>query len=71
VAEKKASIRKMIKNPYAALAARLAKPKSRYMQLMVLPIKWKNIQLTYLEGCTISKVKSKNIKLFAKLKANR
>lgn len=71
VAEKKASIRKMIRNPYAALAAKIAKPKSRYMQLMVLPIKWRNIQLTYLEGCTISKVKSKNIKLFAKLKANR
>lgn len=70
-AAKKAAIRKMITNPTSMEAIRIAKPRSRYMKLMLMPIKWRNTTLTYLEGQTISKVRSKNTKMFAKLKANR
>lgn len=47
------------------------KARSGYMRLMLLPIKWKNATLTYLEGAFISYVRQKNSKLFAKLKAKR
>ena len=41
------------------------------MKIMLIPVKMKSAFLTYLEGVFISKVKSGNVKLFAKLKANR
>ena len=41
------------------------------MKMMLVPIKWRNTTLTYWEGSFISKVKKKNTKMFAKLKANR
>ena len=44
---------------------------SKYMKIMLLPIKWNNAGLTYMEGRVISKVKSGNTKTFAKLKAGR
>lgn len=69
--EKKAQIHKMINNEKAIKAVKTAKPKSKYMKIMLAPIKMKSTGLTYLEGCAISKVKSSNTKLFAKLKAGR
>ena len=41
------------------------------MKIMLMPIKWNNTGLTYLEGKVISKVKSGDTKTFAKLKAGR
>lgn len=70
-AEKKAEIKKMITSGEAVEAVKTAKPNSKYMKIMLIPIKSKNVTLTYLEGCAISKVKSGNTKLFAKLKAGR
>lgn len=69
--EKKAHISRMIKSERAKQSVKLAVPKSKYMKLMLLPIKWQNTFLTYLEGKVISFVKSGNTKVFAKLKANR
>lgn len=69
--EKKAEIKKMISAERARQAVKTAKPNSKYMKLMLLPIKWNNTTLTYWEGKLISYVKSGNTKLFAKLKAGR
>ena len=69
--EKKAQIKKMISADRARQAVKTAQPNSKYMKLMLLPIKWNNTTLTYWEGKLISYVKSGNTKLFASLKANR
>lgn len=69
--EKKAEIKKMISSDRAREAVKIANPNSNYMKLMLMPIKWKNTLLSYLEGKLISRVKSGNTKLFARLKANR
>ncbi len=69
--EKKAEIKKMISSDRAREAVKAANPNSKYMKLMLMPIKWNNTLLTYLEGKLISRVKSGNTKLFARLKANR
>lgn len=70
-AEKKAEIKKMISSDYARWAVKTAVPNSKYMKIMLLPIKWNNVCLTYLEGKIISYVKRTNTKTFAKLKAGR
>lgn len=69
--EKYKAIRKMVNNPTAKSAVRTAKPNSSYMKIMLIPIKLRFVSLTYLEGKVISKVKSSNTELFAKLKAYR
>lgn len=69
--EKKEKIREMIQSERARQAVRAARPRSAYMRLMLVPIRQGNVGLTYLEGKVISSVKSKNTKLFAKLKAGR
>ncbi len=69
--DKKAEIRKIITNPKVKEMLREAKPRSSYMKLMLLPLRWKNVFLTYAEGCLISRVKTKNVKRFAALKAKR
>lgn len=69
--EKKSEIKKMISSDRARQAVKIAQPNSKYMKLMLLPIKWNNTTLTYWEGKLISYVKSGNTKLFASLKANR
>lgn len=69
--EKKSLIKQMLCDSKVQKSIQIARPNSIYMKIMLLPIKWKNITLTYWEGRIISKVKSKNIKTFAKLKANR
>jgi glycosyltransferase EpsJ len=70
-AKKKIAVEKMINSSNAVAAVKIAKPRSAYMKAMLAPVRWKNTELTFLEGCFISKVRSKNTKLFAKLKANR
>ena len=49
----------------------LARPKSKYMKIMLFPIKLKSVALTLLEAQTITFVKTRNTKLFSKLKAGR
>ena len=68
---RKAEIKRILNNPNVSEALKIAKPNSKYMKIMLLPVKWKNVTLCYLEGTLISRIKTKNVKLFAKLKANR
>lgn len=70
-AEKRVEIRKMISSDRAREAVRTARPNSGYMKLMLLPIRWNSAALTMLEGRVISAVKSRNTKIFARLKAGR
>lgn len=70
-AEKKAEIAKMINAKTVDEALKYAKPRSRYMKLLMGPLKSKNVTLAYWEGRMISAVKSRNTKMFAKLKAGR
>lgn len=69
--QKKADIQKMISAAEVRSSLTKAKPRSAYMKLMLLPIRWNNTTLTYLEGRFISWVKRNNTKIFAKLKAER
>jgi glycosyltransferase EpsJ len=69
--EKKQEIRRIIATRRARESVRAAQPRSRYMKVMVSPIRRQNATLTYWEGKCISSVKRKNVKLFASLKANR
>lgn len=68
---KRAEIKKMLKNERVKWALKTAKPRSRYMKIMLIPIKMNNVTLTLIEGKAISFVKCRNTKLFAKLKAGR
>lgn len=69
--QKKERIRAMITTPQCREALQYARPRSAMMKAMLLPIKWKLAELVYLEGCVISKVKTTDTKIFAKLKADR
>ncbi len=69
--EKKEEIRRIISLNTVKEALKIAKPRSRYMKIMLSPIRKGNVNLTYLEGKIISFIKRKNVKLFARLKANR
>lgn len=64
-------IDQMITSDRAQLAVALARPRSRMMKTMLVPIKTKNAQLAYREGQFISFVKSHNTRIFATLKARR
>ncbi len=70
-AQKKAEIAKILQNPNVDRALRMAQPRSLYMKLMLKPVAWKNVRLAYWEGKLISRIKGKNVKMFAALKAKR
>ena len=69
--EKMQEIKNIITSENVRTSLKIAKPNSLVMKIMLIPVKLKFTFLTYLEGAFISKVKSGNVKLFAKLKANR
>ena len=69
--ERKAEIRKILQNPRIPEALSHAQPRSTYMKLMLLPVRWKSVMLCYREGVIISAFKRRHVKTFAKLKANR
>ena len=69
--EKKQEIKKMLQNPRIDKMGKVARPRSLYMKILLLPIKWHNTLLTYWEAKVITFVKTKNTKLFTKLKAGR
>ncbi len=69
--ERRQEIKKMLHNPRVDEALAVAKPRSVYMKLMLVPVRLKNTWLTWLESAVITFVKEKNTKLFAKLKAGR
>ena len=70
-AQKREEIKKIITKNSVREALKKAKPRSIYMKLMLVPIRMKAKHLAYTEGKVISNIKSKDIKRFAKLKANR
>lgn len=69
--EKKREIKKMLANPRVSKMVKIAKPRSIYMKIMLLPIKWRSTLLSYWEAKVITFVKTKNTKLFTKLKVGR
>lgn len=70
-ADKKKEIRKILSDPKVKALLPVMRAQSSYMKLMLVPIRLQSVGLTYLEGRFISRVKSGNVKLFAKLKAKR
>lgn len=68
---RKEEIRKILRNPRVSEALVHARPRSKYMRLMLMPVKWKNVTLCYAEGVLISAIKRRHVKTFARLKANR
>lgn len=69
--DKQAKIKYMLSKPRVSQALKMAKPRSKYMRLMLLPIRWKSVNITLLEAKVITTVKRRNPKLFASLKAGR
>lgn len=69
--EKKAEIDAMIKTPQVTMALSVAKPRSAYMKMMLVPLRLKSASLALAEGKVISSVKRNNLKTFASLKAHR
>ncbi len=69
--DKKAEIKRIISTPRARQAIQTARPRSRYMKWMLLPIRRQNVFFTYWEGNVISWVKRHSVKLFATLKSKR
>lgn len=67
----RARVREIISTPHAVEAARITRPRSRSMALMVWPIRTGHPWLAYLEGRLISFVKRHFSLLFARLKAAR
>lgn len=71
IKEKKTEIKKMLENPRINEMGKVAKPHSVYMKLLLLPIRCHCTLLTYWEAKVITYVKTKNTKLFTKLKVGR
>ncbi|MBO4289920.1 MAG: glycosyltransferase family 2 protein [Lachnospiraceae bacterium] len=69
--EKRAQVKQMITSSNTREALAAAKPRSKMMKLMLVPIRLKNVTLTLLQSSVISRVKRKNTRLFASLKAKR
>lgn len=69
--EMRQEIRTMLTNPRLEKSLKIARPRSGYMKIMLLPVRWKSTWLTYLEAKVITLVKTKNTKLFTKLKVGR
>ena len=62
---------RMLENPRVAAALRYAKPRSFYMKLMLLPVRWRNVELLFFETKVISFVKTHFVRAFALLKSHR
>lgn len=69
--EKRLLVKKMLSKKSVAWSLKHAKPKSRYMKLLLIPIRMNNVSLTLLEAKAITFVKTRNTKMFAKLKGGR
>ncbi|MDD6808023.1 MAG: glycosyltransferase [Oscillospiraceae bacterium] len=65
------TIFKIINSKRIRYALKIAQPNSKYMKIMLLPMKLRLPFLTYLEGIVISFVKKRSTRIFAILKANR
>ena len=68
---KRKLVKEMLQNKNVKNTVHIAKPRSFYMKLLLIPVKMRNVTLTLLECKVISFVKSHSTKIFAKLKAGR
>lgn len=69
--EKREKIRAWISTKNVRHSLKLAKPRSRMMRLMLVPIRLKSVTLTLWEAQAITFVKTRSTKVFAALKARR
>ncbi len=69
--EKRVHIAEIVNSKTTRECLKNAQPRSFYMKIMLLPLKWRWVGLCLLEGRYITYVKQKNVKRFVKLKANR
>lgn len=69
--EKKREINKIISDPKVAENLKIVKPRTILMHIILIPVKCENTALVYAQSVVISKVKTRNIRLFATLKAKR
>lgn len=69
--EKRKQVKEMLSKAHVAESLKLAKPRSTYMKILLIPLKMNNVTLTLLESQAITFVKTRNTKLFSKLKARR
>ncbi len=70
-AQKYSRVKKMLSSPRLRSCLKYAKPKTALMSAMLLPYRLKSASLALLQSRAITRVKLKNAKLFATLKANR
>lgn len=64
-------IDRMINSARTRECLKAGRPRSFYMKLMWIPLRWGSKRLTRMEGRFISRVKRNNVKRFAQLKSNR
>lgn len=69
--EKLREVERMISSERARLAVSVARPRSKMMHVMLMPIRRRDARMALAEGRIISFVKRYNTRLFATLKANR
>ena len=69
--EKREQIDKMLNNSRVKACIRIARPKAIYTKIMYLPIRWKSKWLIEMQSKVITYIKTKNMRLFATLKARR
>ncbi|MCI8360526.1 MAG: glycosyltransferase family 2 protein [Clostridiales bacterium] len=68
---RRSKVRTMLQNPRLRESLRLARPRTLLLRCMLLPLRLKWTAAAVLMGKCISRVKTKNLGLFARLKANR
>lgn len=69
--ERRKEIARMLASPRVKAALSVARPRSFYMKLMLLPVRARLAGLCLLEGRFIDFVKRRSVKTFARLKAGR
>ena len=69
--EKREQIDKMLNNSRVKSCIRIARPKAIYTKILYLPIRWKSKWLIEMQSKIITYIKTKNMRLFATLKARR
>lgn len=69
--EKAKNIKSIIVHPYTRDALKYARPKSRKMKIMLIPVKWNSCALCYCMGFLIHIIRKRHPQLFMKLKQER
>jgi glycosyltransferase EpsJ len=70
-AQKYSRVKKMLSSPRLKASLKYARPKTALLQAMLVPYRLKSASLALIQSRVITRVKLKNTRLFATLKANR